>query len=417
MGNKKFVRIVAIILALILLLSVAMIAIEILVNSTASARVTQTQINDLRNEKKDLERKKREIQSKINTIEFERMAEIAKKEILDERIVLTGLEIDNVNETINFYDLLIREKEYEVFLAQGREDEQLQRYRNRVRNMEENGLISYLEIIFDSTSFSDMLARIDFVADIMRSDENAYNNLIVARNETESAKLELEDTREEMEEQKAYLLTKEEELYEQLEHAHQLILRMESDLDTERELRKQVVSDEERVQKEINSKVAEFARQQAEDRQRRLREQQRRQAQRGSTGGGAVVGTGDLMRPVSGPVTSGFGIRRHPVHGDMRQHNGVDFGASHGTTVVAADSGTVLISTYNSSYGNYVVVDHGNGMTTLYAHLSSRSVSVGSSVSRGQQVGLVGSTGVSTGPHLHFEVSINGTRVNPLTRL
>jgi len=412
-GNKKFVRVVAIILAFIMLIGVAMIAIEILVNSTASARVTQTQINNLRNDKRELERRKREISSKIHSIEYERMEEIKKKEILDDRIVLTGLEIDNVNATIDYFDLLIREKEYEVFLAQGREEEQLARYRNRVRNMEENGIISYLEIIFDSTSFSDMLARIDFVADIMRSDENAYNNLIAARNETENAKAALELTREEMEEEKAYLEVKEAELFEQLDEAHQLILRLEADLDTERELRKSVLADEERVQKEINAAVAEFARQQELERQRRLREQQRR----GVTGGGAVTGTGELMRPVGGALTSPFGMRRHPVFGDIRMHSGVDFAASHGTSVSAADSGTVIISGYNSSYGNYVVIDHGNGMTTLYAHLSSRSVGVGSSVSRGQQVGLVGSTGVSTGPHLHFEVSINGTRINPMSRL
>ena len=123
------------------------------------------------------------------------------------------------------------------------------------------------------------------------------------------------------------------------------------------------------------------------------------------------------MRPVSGAVTSGFGMRKHPVFGDYRQHNGVDFYASHGAVVVAADSGTVITSTYNSSYGNYVVIAHGGGMTTLYAHLSSRSVSVGDGVSKGQQVGLVGSTGISTGPHLHFEVSVNGTRINPMTKL
>jgi len=420
MGNKKFVRIVAIILAIIMLLSVAMIAIELLVSSTASARVTQTQINDLRTDKRDLERRKREITSKINAIEFERMAAIEQKEVLDERIVLTGLEIDNINEIISYYDLLIREKEYEVYLAQGREDEQLARYKNRVRNMEENGIITYLEIIFDSTSFSDMLARIDFVADIMRSDENAYNNLIIARSETEEAKVELEGTKVEMEEEKVELEQKEIELYEQLEEAHAIILLLESNLDTERELRKQVVAEEDRVQKEINAAVAALARQQEQERLARLRAQQARAAaasRASAAAGGNVTGTGELARPVSGVFTSGFGIRRHPVYGDLRMHNGVDWSAPHGTRVSAADSGTVIISSYNSSYGNYVVVDHANGMTTLYAHLSSRSVSVGTTVSRGQQVGLVGSTGVSTGPHLHFEVSINGVRINPLTRL
>jgi murein DD-endopeptidase MepM/ murein hydrolase activator NlpD len=169
--------------------------------------------------------------------------------------------------------------------------------------------------------------------------------------------------------------------------------------------------DEREVQADINRLVAALARQQEAERQRRLREQQRQ------AGGGSVVGTGQLVWPVNGTITSRFGVRQHPVFGDMRFHGGIDIGAAHGTTVVAADAGSVIISTYNSSYGNYIVISHGNGMTTLYAHLSTRSVSVGDSVSRGQQIGRVGSTGVSTGPHLHFEVSVNGTRVNPSAHL
>ena len=414
MNNKRIVRIIAILLAVVMLLGIAMVIIETIAGSVASARVTQGQIDELRNQKRDLERQKREIQSKINTIEFERMTEIAKKGVLDDRIMLTGLEIDNVNSIIAQYELLISEKQYEVFLAQGREDAQLQKYRNRVRDMEENGIISYLEIIFDSTSFSDMLARIDFVADIMRADESAYINLIAARNETEAAKEDLEQAKAEMDEEKDYLEQKEAELLLQLEEAHALIKKMEEDIDTERQLRAQVVAEEERVLREINAKVEELRRQQEQERLRRLREQQRAA---GVGSGGAVTGTGDLMWPAGGPVTSEFGVRKHPVFLDMRQHNGIDIGASHGSTVVASDGGTVITSTYNSSYGNYIVISHGNGITTLYAHLSSRSVGVGTSVSKGQAIGLVGSTGISTGPHLHFEVTVNGSRVNPLTRL
>jgi len=335
------------------------------------------------------------------------MTELAKKEVLDERIINTGLEIENVISTIAYFDLLIREKEYEVYLAQDRENQQLEKYRSRVGNIEENGIISYLEIIFDSTSFSDMLARIDAVADIMRADETVYNNLILARSETEAAKDSLEHTRTEMDEEKARLEEREAELLEQLQEAQEIILRLEATLDTNRQLHDQFRDDEREVQAEINRQVAALARQQEAERQRRLREQQRQ------AGGGSVVGTGQFVWPVSGTITSPFGTRRHPVFGDMRFHGGIDIGAAHGTTVVAADSGSVIISSYNSSYGNYIVISHGNGITTLYAHLSTRSVSVGDSVSRGQQIGRVGSTGVSTGPHLHFEVSVNGTRVNP----
>jgi murein DD-endopeptidase MepM/ murein hydrolase activator NlpD len=95
-------------------------------------------------------------------------------------------------------------------------------------------------------------------------------------------------------------------------------------------------------------------------------------------------------------------------------HNGIDIRGGHGDPVFAADSGTVITSQFNASYGNFIVISHGNGVNTLYAHLSTRQVSVGDTVTRGQRIGLIGSTGVSTGPHLHFEVIVNGSRVNPM---
>jgi len=263
--------------------------------------------------------------------------------------------------------------------------------------MEENGLITYLELVFDSTSFADMLARLDFVGDIMRADEKLYVELIDARNETIAAKDDLEQAMSEMEEEKAALEQKELELIEQLEEANAFIFAIEQDIETEQALRALVAEEEDRVQNEINAKVEELRKQ--EELNRRAR------------------GTGELMMPTNGRLTSGFGWRTHPVHGGRRHHNGIDLGARHGSDVFAADSGVVITSTYGSGYGHYIVISHGNGMTTLYAHLSSRKVSSGATVSKGQVIGLIGSTGVSTGPHLHFEVSVNGTRINPLSKL
>ena len=404
MKNRRFTKIVAIVLAFLMLFSIILIAIDAV---TASARVTRAEIDRLREEKREYEKRKREIQSRINTIEFEKMTEMAKKQVLDDRIMLTGLEIDNINETIDHYITLIIEKELEVVQAQGREDDQLSLYKTRVRDMEENGVITYLEIIFGSTSFTDLLARLDFVGDIMQADEKTYNNLIIAKQETTAAKEALEVAKQEMEEEKALKEEKQEELEMQLQEANELITRINATLDTETALYAEVSAEEERVQREINKKVEELRRQ----------EEAARLAARASTP--RIKGTGQLMWPVpsNGSVSSGYGIRLHPVFKVMRQHTGIDIGGSHGAAVVASDSGTVITSAYNSSYGNYVVISHGNGITTLYAHLSSRSVSEGSSVSKGQTIGLIGSTGISTGPHLHFEVSVNGSRINPLSYL
>jgi len=424
-----------------------------------SANLSQTQLDQLREEKKEYELQKSEIQSRIDAIEFEHMAEMAKKEILDERITMTGFEMKNIKETIDHYYMLIREKEYEVVLAHNREEAQLLKYKYRVRDMEENGIISYLAIIFDSVSFSDLLARIDFVNDIIRADEKVYINYQNAKHDTEAAKVELEETKAELEDEKKQLEIKEAELFEQLEQAHELIRRIEADIESERLLYDQTVAEEDRVQLEINEAVSQLLRQQnAERLQHQMEQAQLKpdsatvvggvsgsesgseggseggngvgnegESEGGSEGGSAnvdeggsedinedgnVIGnTGQLIWPVSGSIWSKFGPR------NGRQHQGVDIGAAHGTNVVAADSGTVITSTYASGYGNYIVISHGNGMTTLYSHLSSRAVSKGDSVAKGQLIGCVGSTGNAKGAHLHFEVSVNGVRVDPLTQL
>ena len=118
--------------------------------------------------------------------------------------------------------------------------------------------------------------------------------------------------------------------------------------------------------------------------------------------------------PDSHTITSYFGWRVHPITGTNKYHSGVDIGASYGSSVLAADSGTVILAGWNGGYGNCIVISHGNGITTLYGHLSSIIVSSGQSVSQGQTIGYVGSTGNSTGPHLHWEVAVNGSQVNPL---
>ena len=395
MKNRRIVRIIAVVLVLIMAFSFIYAAIDAL---TAKAAVTQAQIDKLREEKKEYEIRRQEIQSRINTIEYEKMTEVAKKTVLDDRIALTELEIANISETIDNYVDLILEKELEVVAAQDRENKQLQRYKERVRDMEENGVISYLEIIFDSSSFTDLLARIDFVSDIMSADENTYKNLIFAREATIAAKIDLENTREELEGEKVQLEEKNDELVVQLAEACELISGIEDSLEAENELYQQTIAVEKRVQDEINKQVEEL----------------RRQQERANAAN--VKGTGQFIWPAPGYtyVSSKFGIRPHPLYKELRQHSGIDIAVPYGAKIVAADTGTVITSTYDSSYGNYVVISHGNGKTTLYAHLSSRSVSKGQTVTQGQTIGLCGSTGVSTGPHLHFEISVSGSRVDPL---
>ena len=127
--------------------------------------------------------------------------------------------------------------------------------------------------------------------------------------------------------------------------------------------------------------------------------------------------TGRFSRPVSAPITSGFGMRFHPILKRSRMHNGIDFGARHGTPIQAAADGVVIASTYGNGFGNMIILDHGGGISTLYGHCSRLAVAAGQRVKRGQVIGYVGSTGLATGPHLHFEVRVNGRPVNPMGRV
>ena len=386
-----------------LALLMAVIIIICIAGTPKAGAATQAEIDRLREEKSEIDKRAREIQAQINSMEYEMLGALAKKSVLDDRIALTDMEIVNINETIANYTILISEKEAEVVEAVEREDSQLQLYRKRVRDMEENGIITYLEIIFDSTSFSDPLARMDFIGDIMHADEQIYNNFILACNETIAAKEELERIQLEMEDEKIQLEFKHEELDAQLEEANALIARMEDTIEEETEKYNEMLADEARVQEEINAKVEELRRQEAE----RIRN--------------SVKGTGRFTWPVPSSgwdmITSLFGNRMHPIYKEYRYHSGIDIAAYYGANIVAADTGIVITSSYDSSYGNYIVISHGNGLTTLYGHMSTRYVSEGATVTKGQVIGLIGSTGASTGPHLHFEVSINGQRTDPLAYL
>ena len=391
MNRKWSIRIIAIILALLLIGAFIVGAIGSL---TAEATASRGALNDLEDQADDLEQKKQEIQAEINSLEYEQSSAMAKKEILDEQIELTQEEIQNTNDQITEYIQLIAKKEVEVTEAQIAEDEQRELYKTRMRAMEENGTISYIAVIFEASSFADLLARIDFVGEVMEFDENLYQQLNEAKEATIAAKNDLEDAKTDQEDLKAELLVREDELNEQVNEASALLIEIESNLDTFTALYEEAEAEEAAVQEQINQMVAELERQEA----------------------GSVAGTGSFIWPTPSCyiVTSEFGMRLHPKYNVYKMHNGIDIGASYGSKVLAADSGTVLTSKHLSGYGDCIIISHGNGTTTLYAHLSSRKVSAGDTVTQGDLIGLIGNSGVSTGPHLHFEISVNGSRVNPL---
>lgn len=377
-------------MALIMALSVLYVVVGSL---TAGAAVSQSQIDKLKKQQKEIEKKKQEMLSQINSLEYEQSTALAKKVVLDNQIQLTQEDIANINDQIETYTQLIEVKKEEVIQAQQTEDEQWALYKVRIRAMEESGTISYISVIFESNSFSDLLARLDIVSEIMKYDEKLYEQLKAAKLATKDAQASLEVSKADQEVEKANLEVKNAELETQRAAADELLKEIEKDIAAAKELYQKELDASKEIQSDINKKIEELKKQQSQ-----------------------VVGTGKLIWPAPSfnKVSSPYGQRFHPIYHEYRMHSGIDIAAGYGAKIIASDDGTVIISQYSSSYGNYIVISHGNGYTTLYAHLSSRLKKVGDKVKQGELIGKCGSTGASTGPHLHYEVSLNGSRVNPL---
>ena len=371
--------------------------------------VTQSQIDELKEQRNVIRAQRQEKQAIVEALEAEKADVVAQKQAMDERNMYTLQQIQLNNQEIELYDEMIAEKAAELEEAQRLENEQLERYRARVRAMEENGGYNILAIISKSDSFSDMLTAMDDVGEIMESDRQLEDAYIAARENTESVKADYEDTRSELEELKAQLKAEQEELEKDIEEAIQIILNLENDLENRQAEYDAIMAAEDAANATIDKLVAEL------EAQRAAEAAAAAAAAGGSGGGGSANASGSFMWPVASYVyvSSRFGLRVHPITGQKKSHTGIDIASNQGTAVYASDGGSVTLAGWNGGYGNCIMIDHGNGYVTLYGHLSSISVSVGQTVSQGTTIGAVGSTGNSTGPHLHFEVLKNGTRIDP----
>ena len=404
MNKRKIRAAVALCLSVLMMGTVVSEAIPV-----PAYAVTQSQIDELKEQRNVIRAQRQEKQAIVEALEAEKADVVAQKQAMDERNMYTLQQIQLNNQEIELYDEMIAEKAAELEEAQRLENEQLERYRARVRAMEENGGYNILAIISKSDSFSDMLTAMDDVGEIMESDRQLEDAYIAARENTESVKADYEDTRSELEELKAQLKEEQEELEKDIEEAIQIILNLENDLENRQAEYDAIMAAEDAANATIDKLVAEL------EAQRAAEAAAAAAAAGGSGGGGSANASGSFMWPVASYVyvSSRFGLRVHPITGEKKSHTGIDIASNQGTAVYASDGGSVTLAGWNGGYGNCIMIDHGNGYVTLYGHLSSLSVSVGQTVSQGTTIGAVGSTGNSTGPHLHFEVLKNGTRIDP----
>lgn len=382
-----------------IVLSMLLCAVIVLCAVPVSAfAVTQADIDAAEARRDALTEQRKAAQAVVDGLEEEQASVLERKKAMDERNQFTLEQMELNAEEIELYDQLIAEKEEEVKEARRLEEEQLARYRARVRAMEENGNYNILSIIFQANDLGELLTTMDDVGEIMESDKQLEKAYIAARENAEAMQAEYEQYKAQLEEKQDTLRREQEQLQAELEEANDLLLDLEQQLAENGDLLAELQAEEDKLDAELDALIAQ-------------REEERRQQQVVSSGnassgytGGTVVSSGNWMWPVSCTyITSCVGYRFHPVSGIWKYHSGMDIGSAHGDSVWATEAGTVCCAGVKGGYGNCVMIDHGNGYYSLYGHLSSIAVSLNQTVSKGDTVGYVGSTGVSTGPHLHFE--------------
>ena len=366
---------------------------------TPALAVTQADIDALKNESNDLSAEKKELQAKLESLAADKSTAMERKTLLDQQIANTSAQISNVEEQIQQYAALISQKEEELIQAQEDEAAQYDLFCDRVRAMEKRGEVSYWSVLFRADSFTDLLSRLDMINEIMAADQRVIDQLKDLQAQIETAKTELETNKAEEEAAKSELEARKSELNTQRSEANALIQQLAANESETEAALDELEAEQDAIRAEIQ----------------RLNEQLI--AQQAANGNSVQSNPGGYIWPVdSRYITSTVGGRASPGGIGSTNHKGTDIGrVGYTSPIYASKAGTVIVSQYSSSYGNYVAISHGSGNTTLYAHMSSRKVSVGQYVNQGDVIGITGSTGNSTGPHLHFEVTENGVRVNPLS--
>jgi len=431
-NRKRMVSILAGVMAFVMLLTLILGLLPTPVSAASSSEIRK-QINKLKEEKEEIKGKIAEVKEQYQQNEDEIADIIARKNIIDQEIQLLYTQIDNMNEQLAAYNILIADKQDELDMAEDRYAALSEENKIRIRTMEEEGELSYWEVLFKANSFSDLLDRLNIVEEIAASDNRRLKELSDAADVVEVAQTELVDEKAEMELARQELDAAEAELDVKRQEADDIIQELLTKADDLVALEEEFERQEAEFLAEIAKKEEEFdAAKQAEweaymatyvppttapPANSTTNSTPSNGGNTGNTNQGGSVGSsggGGWVRPCSyTSITSPFGYRVSPTTGASTYHQGVDLDTGTGWPVVAARAGTVTVAGWGNAAGNYVQINHHDGFSSIYMHLSSIGVSAGQHVSAGQYIGATGSTGVSTGDHLHFGISLNGVYVNP----
>ena len=406
MKKRKFwVSLLAGIMAGVMLLSLVFSILPMTVSAATSAEIKK-EIEKLEDEQMDIwmEMDELEAQQDENWESTEEM--VAQKDNIDQQINLLNTEIENINEQIRNYALLIAENQKDLDQAEAVYEDLSAKNRERIRAMEEEGKLSYWSVLFKASSFMDLIDRLNMIEEIQAADERRLEQLAQAANEVAEARTTLEEEKSALEGSRLELAEAQAVLDEKRAEADEILAQLNAQ---QREL-VAMYEEYEQLEAALSAEIAKAEKEYTEQKKK-----EEAAARPPASGGSSAPSSGGWVTPCSYTVlTSAYGWRTHPITGKQSFHNGVDLANVQGVPIYAAKSGTVTVATYNGVYGYYVQINHGDGFSSLYGHMTHYIVGVGQYVSAGQVIGYMGSTGWSTGPHLHFTIYYNGNTVNPM---
>lgn len=398
--ERRALRLLSLILAAVLTAGILPIP-----SWAASSKEIQKEIDKLEEKNAAIQRQINAIQRQYNT-NFDDMSNLVQqKGAIDQEIALLNNKIETTNDQIAAYGQMIADTQEELDLAKQELLDLTEQYQARVRIMEEKGKLSYWEVLFKANDFMDLLDRLTIIEEIAEADRKRIEEMRIVSDIITATQTNLEKEKVAMEAVKVQLTQDQEILEEKQEENNELLHELEKKSD-EYEL---LIAQSEELQDEL---MLEIAAKEKELKEAKYDEYLAKLALQGEN----PPSNANWVTPVSAyTLTSPFGMRVHPVLKYSRMHNGIDMGCPQGTPIYATRAGTVTVASYQAGgAGNYVSINHLDGFSSIYMHMTRYIVSVGQTVSQGQLIGYVGSTGLSTGPHLHFGISYAGTYVNPL---
>ena len=412
-NRKRLVSVLAGVMAAVLLLTLLMSILPTFAGAASSGEIRK-QIIALQQERKEVQNQIADVKKQYKENENEIADLIAKKNVIDQEIQLLNTQIININEQISAYNLLIADKQDELDTAEDRLETLNQENKERIRTMEEEGEVSYWEVVFKANSFSDLLDRLNMVEEIAASDKRRLQELSDAANKVEEAQDELEAEKVELEDTKKDLDDTQAEMNEKNKESEALLQELLQKADDLQALEEECKEQENAFLKQIAAMEVQFN----AAKQREWEAWKATSVPATTAGGGSSGNSGGSSGGWQVPcsytsITSPFGNRKSPTAGASSYHQGVDLDTGTGDPVYATRAGVVTVAGWGNAAGNYVQINHQDGFSSIYMHLRDYCVSAGQIVSAGQLIGATGATGITTGDHLHFGISYNGVYVNP----